>query len=153
MPLIGEGLELDAYPSRYCGRVRIGGHRDEQVHSLFDSVIEHLMLVGPWRKYTVERESVPLRPCHQLRRAHMNSLEVLIELDDDISSFPLLYRVRRTKPSLCVSEECASSVVMPKATYRQTTLMFVEDIVSLAQSVVCKRRKESPCSLRPVKGA
>lgn len=59
------------------------------------------MLLSAWWKDAIEGESVSLRSCHYLRRAHVNRAEVLIELDNDLSSFPLFYRICWTKPCVC----------------------------------------------------
>ena len=63
-------------------RSRSRGH-----DSLFHTVIEHFVLFRAYGEYSVERETILLRPGADLRRTKLNSLQVVIEGDNDVAAF------------------------------------------------------------------
>jgi hypothetical protein len=53
-----------------------------------DTIIEDLMLLRRHRKHAIERKAILLWAIRKSSRFHLDSLEVIIESDNNISAFP-----------------------------------------------------------------
>jgi len=68
-------------------------------YSLFDPIIEDLMLLCSHRKDSIESKSILFRARTNLIRFELDCLEVFIESNHDLPAFTLFNRVYWTKPN------------------------------------------------------
>jgi len=125
-------------------------------HSLLNPKVKQLMLRCPFWEHPIKHKTILLRPRLAHHRAKLDSLQVLIIGNDGFSSMAIFYRVLGTEAvtnqvawvSRVESEGVCRRTVR---TCRQTTLMLLEDILTVDPLVYGYEHSRSWRCVRPTR--